>query len=45
VTTVVPRQGQFAHAPDAASYLPAADMTVERIGDLCTYEFRDFLIG
>jgi hypothetical protein len=44
VTTVLPRQGQFAHAPDAASYRPAADMTVERIGDLCTYEFRDFLI-
>jgi hypothetical protein len=45
VTTVLPRQGQFAQAPDAASYRPAADMTVERIGDLCTYEFRDFLIG
>jgi haloacid dehalogenase-like hydrolase len=45
VTTVLPRQGQFAHAPDAASYRPAADVTVERIGDLCTYEFRDFLIG
>src|SRR6266513_3272798 len=45
VTTVLPRQGQFAHAPDAGSYRPAADMTVERIGDLCTYEFRDFLIG
>jgi len=44
VTTVLPRQGQFAHAADAASYRPAADMTVERIGDLCTYEFRDFLI-
>jgi hypothetical protein len=45
VTTVLPRQGQFAHAADAASYRPAADMTVERIGDLCTYEFHDFLIG
>ena len=45
VTTVLPRQGQFAHAPDAGSFSPAADMTVERIGDLCTYEFRDFLIG
>jgi FMN phosphatase YigB (HAD superfamily) len=33
VTTVLPRQGQYAHAPDAASY-PAADLTVERIGDL-----------
>jgi haloacid dehalogenase-like hydrolase len=45
VTTVLPRQGQFAHASDAGSYRPAADMTVERIGDLCTYEFRDFLTG
>ena len=45
VTTVLPRQGQFAHAADAGSYRPAADMTVERIGDLCTYEFRDFLIS
>jgi hypothetical protein len=45
VTTVLPRQGQFAHAADAPSYRPAADMTVERIGDLCTYAFRDFLTG
>jgi FMN phosphatase YigB (HAD superfamily) len=42
VTTVLPRQGQFAHAPDAASYRPAADLTVERISDLLTYEFDDF---
>jgi hypothetical protein len=45
VTTVLPRQGQFAHAPDAGSYRPAADMTVERIGDLGACEFRHFLIG
>ena len=43
VTTVLPRQGQFAHAPDAASYHPAADLTVERIGELIAYEFRDFI--
>jgi hypothetical protein len=42
VTTVLPRQGQFAHAPDAASYRPAADLTVERIGDLLAYDFADF---
>jgi FMN phosphatase YigB (HAD superfamily) len=41
VTTVLPRQGQFAHAADAASYQPAADLTVERISDLLTYDFRD----
>jgi len=43
VTTVLPRQGQFAHAPDAASYHPAADLTVERIGDLIAFELRDFI--
>ena len=37
VTTILPRQGQFARAPDAASY-PAADLTVERIGDLVAYD-------
>ena len=42
VTTVLPRQGQFAHAPDAASY-PAADLTVERIGDLLAYDLAALL--
>ena len=42
VTTVLPRQGQFAHAPDAASYHPAADLTVEHIGDLLAHEFANF---
>ena len=36
VTTVLPRQGQFAHAPDASSY--PVDLTVERIGDLLTVD-------
>jgi FMN phosphatase YigB (HAD superfamily) len=43
VTTVLPRQGQFAHAADAASYRPAADLTVERIGDLAAYDFANFI--
>jgi FMN phosphatase YigB (HAD superfamily) len=43
VTTVLPRQGQFAHAPDAASYRPAADLTVERISDLLAYDFAKFI--
>ncbi|MBV8133225.1 MAG: haloacid dehalogenase-like hydrolase [Alphaproteobacteria bacterium] len=43
VTTVLPRQGQFAHAPDAASFRPAADLTVERISDLLTYDFARFI--
>jgi len=35
VTTVLPRQGQYANAPDAASY-PPADFSIERIADLLT---------
>jgi FMN phosphatase YigB (HAD superfamily) len=42
VTTVLPRQGQFALAPDAASY-PAADLTVERIGELVDYDLPALL--
>jgi FMN phosphatase YigB (HAD superfamily) len=42
VTTVLPRQGQFAHAADASSHRPAADLAVERIGDLLAYDFADF---
>jgi FMN phosphatase YigB (HAD superfamily) len=42
VTTILPRQGQFAHAPDAASY-PAADLTIERIGDLVAYDLPALL--
>jgi FMN phosphatase YigB (HAD superfamily) len=41
VTTVFPRQGQYAH--DAESYRPA-DATVERIGDLLTYDFTGLLL-
>ena len=43
VTTVLPRQGQFAHAPDAASFRPAADLAVERISDLLSYDFAKFI--
>jgi FMN phosphatase YigB (HAD superfamily) len=44
VTTILPRQGQFALAPDAASY-PAADLTVERIGDLADYDLPSLFAG
>jgi FMN phosphatase YigB (HAD superfamily) len=44
VTTILPRQGQFARAPDAASY-PTADLTIERIGDLVDYDFPALLAG
>ena len=33
LTTVFPRQGHYAHAPDVATY-PPADITIERIGEL-----------
>ncbi len=37
LTTVFARQGQYAHAADVASYL-AADVTIERIGELTEYD-------
>ena len=37
LTTVFPKQGHYAHAPDVASY-PAADITLERIGQLVDYD-------
>jgi FMN phosphatase YigB (HAD superfamily) len=44
VTTVFPRQGKFANDPRAlAAYPNAADVTVDRIGDLLVYEFADLL--
>jgi FMN phosphatase YigB (HAD superfamily) len=44
VTTILPRQGQYAHGPDADSY-PTADFTVERIGDLVGYDLPALLAG
>jgi FMN phosphatase YigB (HAD superfamily) len=37
LTTVFPRQGHYALAPDVSEY-PAADITVERISDLVGYD-------
>lgn len=37
LTTVFPRQGHYAHAADVATY-PAADVTIERIGELTEYD-------
>jgi FMN phosphatase YigB (HAD superfamily) len=39
VTTVFPRQGQYAHDAKVLSALSPADVTIERIGDLLHYEF------
>jgi FMN phosphatase YigB (HAD superfamily) len=39
VTTVLPRQGHYAHDPEAMASFPPADLTVERIGDLLQRDF------
>jgi FMN phosphatase YigB (HAD superfamily) len=38
LTTVFPRQGHYAHDPEAIAKYPAADITIERIGDLRGYD-------
>lgn len=38
VTTVFPRQGHYAHDAEALAGYPAADLTVERIGDLMGHD-------
>lgn len=38
VTTVFPRQGQYAHDSKLVAACPPADLTVERIGDLLDYD-------
>ena len=45
VTTVFPRQGEFALNPVALSSYPPADITVERIADLLSYDLPDLLPG
>jgi len=39
VTTVLPRQGQYANDARVVASLPPADVTVERIGDLLAFDF------
>jgi len=41
VTTVFPRQGKFANDAEALAAYPPADVTVERIGDLLSYELSN----
>jgi FMN phosphatase YigB (HAD superfamily) len=38
LTTVFPRQGQYAHDPKILAANPPADVTIERIGDLLAYD-------
>jgi phosphoserine phosphatase len=42
LTTIFPRQGHYAVAPEVADY-PAPDLTLERIGDLCGYDLVQLL--
>jgi FMN phosphatase YigB (HAD superfamily) len=39
VTTILPRQGQYANDRDVVASLPSPDLAVERIGDLLAYDF------
>lgn len=43
MTTVFPRQGHYALDPKNAAAYQAADITVERIGDLINYDLASFL--
>src|SRR5690348_7232829 len=43
VTTVFPRQGEFALNPATLASYPPADITVERIADLLSYDLADLL--
>jgi FMN phosphatase YigB (HAD superfamily) len=38
VTTVLPRQGSYAHDPKMVGAFPPADVTIERIGDLLGFD-------
>jgi FMN phosphatase YigB (HAD superfamily) len=43
VTSVFPRQGHYARDPKALATYPPADVSVERIGDLLTYDLPALL--
>jgi FMN phosphatase YigB (HAD superfamily) len=45
VTRVFPRQGKFANDPKILAAYPAPEVTVERIGDLLSYDLPDLLAG
>ena len=40
VTTVCPRQGHYARDPQIVANYPSADVTIERIGDLLSYDLQ-----
>ena len=44
LTTVFPRQGHYAHDPEALAAYPPADITIDRIGDLLRYDLPSLLL-
>jgi FMN phosphatase YigB (HAD superfamily) len=45
LTSVFPRQGHYALDPRSTAGYPAADLTVERIGELLQYDFSEVIDG
>ena len=45
VTTVFPRQGQYAHDAKAVASFTAPDVTIDRIGDLLAHNLSSLLAG
>jgi FMN phosphatase YigB (HAD superfamily) len=43
LTTVFPRQGHYALDPEVAAAYPAADITIERVGELVNCDLSDFI--
>ena len=44
LTTVFPRQGHYALDPKIVAAYPAADITIERIGELVNYDLPDLYV-
>ena len=45
VTTIFPRQGQFAHDPNASASYPDADLTIQHISDLLAHDLSALVAG
>ena len=45
VTTIFPRQGQYAQETNVVAACPPADLTLERIGDLLDHDLAALLAG
>jgi FMN phosphatase YigB (HAD superfamily) len=44
LSTVFPRQGHYALDPEIVAAYPAADITIERIGELVSYDLADLMM-